>query len=49
MHSFVLQDLTLQADSVGDDVYRWDVWLAGFKQGTPLEQVGDGLGPQARA
>lgn len=34
------QDANFYADSVGDDVYTWDVWMGNFKQSSPLSKVG---------
>jgi hypothetical protein len=33
------QDANFYADSVGDDVYTWDVWMGNFKQSSPLSKV----------
>lgn len=36
-------DYSLSVDSEGDDVYTWNVWLAEFKQGSNMAEVGVGM------
>ena len=33
------QDPALFADSVGDDVYKWDVWMSDFAAGSQITKV----------
>lgn len=33
------EDPTLFADSVGDDVHQWDVWMSNFDPASPLAKV----------
>jgi hypothetical protein len=43
------QDANFYADSVGDDVYTWDVWMGNFKQSSPLSKVGCSWMPGAHS
>jgi hypothetical protein len=36
------QDPQLYGDSVGDDIYQWDIWIAGFRQDSAVAKVWPG-------